>query len=150
MKKEHKIYILVIIVITVWGIIGVQVFNHFTPKEIELPTVNKQIIFNKREFNKRENYTVKEHTRDPFLGKSLDAPRKQTKRKKVVAPISFPSIIYNGMIQSGKNQSYVISINGNQNIQKIGQTINSVKLLSGNKKEIKVSYKGNSKTVILN
>ncbi|TDQ21839.1 hypothetical protein [Tenacibaculum caenipelagi] len=150
MKKEHKTYILVIVVIIVWGIIGVQVFKHFTPKEVELPVANRQIVFNQNEFSKRENYTVKEHNRDPFLGKSLDAPKKQTKRKKVDEPINFPSIIYNGMIQSGKNQSYIISINGNQNIQKIGQTINSVKLLSGSKKEIKVSYKGNSKKVTLN
>ena len=150
MKKQHKTYILIAAVVIVWGVIGFQFFNYLTPNEEKSSrTVSKQNIVRKK-VKKKENYVVKRHARDPFLGKLLTTPIKKTKRKKVAEPVSFPSIIYHGIIESSKKRSFIISINGNQSILKAGQVINDIKLLSGSKKEIKISYKGNNKVIPLN
>lgn len=149
MKKQHKTYILITAVIIVWGVIGFQFFNYLTPNEEKLSrTINKQNIVRKK-VKKKENYIVKKHSRDPFLGKLLITPVKKAKRKKVAELVNFPLIIYHGIIESNKRKSFIISINGNQNILKIGQSISDIKLLSGNKKEVKIHYKGNNKVIPL-
>ena len=149
MKKQHKTYTLIIAVIIVWGVIGFQIFGYLNPKEeILLPTTNKQSIARKK-IKKKQNYIIKKHTRDPFLGKTLTKPTKKGRKKKVAEPVNFPPIIYHGIIESNKRKSFIISINGNQNILKIGESISDIKLLSGNKKEVKIHYKGNNKVIPL-
>lgn len=152
MKKQYKTYILIIAVLIVWGIIGVQIFSYLNPKEEEeLPSlVSEQKSFRK-ETKIRESYKVKTHQRDPFLGKIIIKPItiKKTK-KKPVEPVVFPSIIYHGIIESGKNKSFIISVNGVQNVLKVGQTMQEIRLLSGDKKQINIRYKGNTKVVTLN
>lgn len=149
MKKQYKTYILIVAVLIVWGIIGVQIFNYLNPKEEALPTIeSKQKVFRKKKEHK-ESYTVKTHQRDPFLGKLLVKPVvKRTKKK--AAPVVFPPIQYHGIIESGKKKSFIVSINGVQSVLKAGQTINEVRLLSGNKKQISIRYKGTNKAVMLN
>ena len=151
MKKQYKTYILIIAVLIVWGIIGVQIFSYLNPKEEELPSLVAEQKSFRKETQVRESYKVKTHQRDPFLGKMTikPIPIKKTK-KKPVEPVIFPSIVYHGIIESGKNKSFIISVNGVQNVLKEGQTIQEVRLLSGDKKQIKIRYKENSKVVTLN
>lgn len=148
MKKQHKTYILLIAVLIVWGIIGFQIFNYLNPQEEELPAiVGKQQSFGKMKLQK-ETYTVQKHSRDPFLGKMLVKSVVKHKKKKAT-PVVFPNLTYHGLIESGKRRSYIVSVNGVQSVLRIGQKINDIKLLSGNKKEIRVHYKGTTKKIPL-
>ena len=58
-------------------------------------------------------------------------------------------ITYHGNIsnQNSKATVYIISIEGSQYLMKIGQRIKDVKLVRGNSKYIKLSYKGVIKTI---
>ena len=76
-------------------------------------------------------------------------PEEKPKVKPKSDPFVWPSIVYNGTVsnQNSKEKISVLTINGQQHIMKVGQTMNGVKLLRANNKEILISYKGTKKTI---
>lgn len=146
MEKKHKTYILLGAVLIVWGIIGFQIINYLSPTEEEIPVVTYEEY--KSEIKKeRELYSVKIRDRDPFLGEIITKPKHIITVKKKKEPVVFPKILYNGIVESGQNKAYIITINDKQEIVKINQVINGIKLLKGTSKEITFLYKGEKKIV---
>lgn len=150
MTKQQKTYLLLGAVLLIWGLISYQVFRKMNPVE----TVNPQVIvqqFKPEKVVVATPYTIKADYRDPFLGK-LFTEKKKIVKKRVVQPkeiIPFPDITYNGVVEQGSSKSYIVTVNGQQEIIKRGQTFHKIKLLNANASQIKVRFNGTTKIIKL-
>ncbi len=146
MNKQRKTYILLVIVIIIWSIVGFQ-FLGYMDSGNDLPEEIPYNEFVPKKAKEKELYTVSTHERDPFLDK-YSKPKKKVKRKVVIPqePIIFPSILFKGIIKNGKKELFIIEVNGAQNVFKINQVINEVQVITGTSKEIKIKYKGEIRT----
>ncbi|WP_299118252.1 hypothetical protein [uncultured Tenacibaculum sp.] len=142
MKKQQKTYFLLAGVLAIWGIIGYQIFNQLNTEEITISVNNDNFKYIPKERIEVKKYNIKGNYRDPFLGKSFFNKKKKVKslnvKEKKLLP--FPNVVYNGIIQGSKKKSYIITVNGKQEIIKINQTFQNITLLQANNKEIKVRF----------
>ncbi|TJY37397.1 hypothetical protein [Pontimicrobium aquaticum] len=150
MNNKLKTYVLLIIVIGVWGLIGFKVWSNFNPDIPEAKAKNLNVSFSPKANVKIDSFSIQETKRDPFLGtitKKLEK-KANTKIKKSV-PFNWIPISYQGIItnQGSKQQIFIININGQQLLFKKGQTINEVSLIQGNAKQITVRYKNRQKRI---
>jgi hypothetical protein len=76
--------------------------------------------------------------------------KKRIQQKTIIAKkptIVFPSIQYNGSVKNNKGKSYILTINGKQDIVKIGQVLQGVQLIKGSKNEVSVKFKNELKKI---
>lgn len=146
MTKNQKTYLLLAAVIIVWGAIGYQIYTHYTPNNEEIATVISQ-KFVPEKTAATETYTIQPNYRDPFLGKLYQNPVPKIKRPvaKPKPQVVFPNITYNGILQGAKQNTYIISINGSQEIFQKGQVMKGVELVRGNAQEITIKFQGETK-----
>lgn len=150
MNKQQKTYVLLGAVLIIWGIIGYQFFNHFSSNdtpEIETST----FTFTPKKKTQQKGYIVKADYRDPFLGKLPSAKKKKVVAKKKTTPkatIPFPNVAYNGVVEGG-TKSYILTINGNQEIMTIGQTLHKITLKKADKTSAVVVFNSEEKTIQL-
>lgn len=147
MNKNQKTYLLLCLVVIVWGSIGYQVYKNYNPslpeisKTSSLPDVPKQHIAS-------SSYEILVEYRDPFTGKLFKKPVKKIKKTTSKSPVIFPKIQFKGMID-GVKKSYIISINGHQEIFQLNQTYQQITLREASKKNITVVYKNKPKKYTL-
>jgi hypothetical protein len=150
LSKNLKTYLLLAIVLLIWGIIGFKVVSAIS-KEPEVPMVEARPTMLPRSIVKKDTFKLVADYRDPFLGtlpKSKKKPVKRTVQKK---PVAKRNIIYSGLVsQTGSgNTMFFVSIDGQQYIMSKSQEIDGVRLLKGNDKNITVRYDGRSETILL-
>lgn len=151
MTKQQKTYVLLAAVLLIWGIIGYQFINQFSSNNTEVSTTSS-FNFIPKKIKQQESYTVKADYRDPFLGKlPTDKKKKIYKKKKVPKTnIPFPAIIYNGVVEGGsKSKSFILSINGAEEIMTVGQTFKKVTLKKADESKVVVLFNSVSKTIQL-
>ncbi len=104
--------------------------------------------FKRVDTKKVERIDIQPDYRDYFLGK-LYRKKKKIKpvKKTVTPPVIFPPINFIGIIE-GTTTSYIIQINGRQEIFKKGQTFQGITLKRVKNKSIIIKYKGASKTIL--
>ncbi len=135
------------LVLAVWGTVAYKIISALNP---ELPQI-KQYDFatntNYRIDTKIDTFSIETVNRDPFLGTVLVKEKKPKKTVKA-KPIQWLPVEYQGIVNgtNGKNQIFIISINGNQKLLKKGQTQDSVTLVYGNSKLVKMRYKNQLKS----
>ena len=144
MSKNQKTYLLLIVLVLVWGAIGYEIYSYMSPEEDELSMISStKYIPPKSE--KAVEYTIQPDYRDPFLGKIY---RKKVAKKKVKklskAAVIFPNIRYNGIIKGAKN-AYIITINGTQEIFQLKQSFKGITLVRANDVEIVLEYQKETK-----
>jgi type II secretory pathway component PulC len=152
MSKKGKTYILLAVVLGIWGTIGYQIFIKFSPVETSIVATNSDVNFTPKKVIEEDTFSINSEHRDPFLGKPYRQKQVSKTKKSTTAKkdsIVFPSIAYKGVIskQQSSQNIYIISINGQQQLFKVGKTIQDLKLLKGNKKSVIVSFKGKRKTI---
>lgn len=150
MKKQQKTYILLAASCIVWGVIGFQIYRYLNP------TSESEIIANIQKYvpekaAEKEIYFVNKHERDPFLDtyKKTTTTKKKTKAKssKKIKRSTFPKVSYNGIVFHKKKQSFIVTINNNQQILKVGDVFKNVTLIAGNSNEIKVKHDDEIKVI---
>jgi hypothetical protein len=150
MNKQQKTYFLLFTVLIIWGIIGYQIYIRLNPPITKLEKIELKNTFVPQQNIENTLYELSTTYRDPFLG---EFPKKKNRnRKRIVKPkttVPFPSVVYNGVIGGGKSKSYILTINGRQDIVKLGKTFQDVKLLSANTKQIIVRFQGVKKIIQL-
>lgn len=150
MKKKQKTYVLLTAVLFIWGAIGFQFFKRLYPATTEITATSVINTFKKREIQQVVFYSLQQEYRDPFLG-GYPKPKRVTKKVKKVTSkpeVIFPKITYNGIIQGRKSSaSFIITINGKQEILEKGDITNEVTLVKGNGEEITIRYKGETKKI---
>ncbi|MDG1697984.1 MAG: hypothetical protein P8H93_03570 [Polaribacter sp.] len=128
--------------------IGYQIYTRMHPPTPKVKTENIQTHFQEQKTDKHAFYTVNQAYRDPFLGKF---PTKKTIRKKTIVSKNtttvFPDIQYNGSVEGNKEKSYILTINGKQDIVKIKQVLQGVQLIKATENEISVKFKNELKKI---
>ncbi|MFK7749799.1 MAG: hypothetical protein AB8B65_15490 [Kordia sp.] len=154
MKKKGKTYILLTVVLGIWGAIGYQIFSKFGTDDAPIVASNATVQFSPKQTIEKDTFSINTQHADPFLAKPYQQKKTTTVRrasKSKKEPIVFPSIAYKGVISKEQNAQniYIVAIRGTQQLLKIGKTIQDVKLLKGNKKSITIAYKGERKTILV-
>ncbi|WP_418637463.1 hypothetical protein [Winogradskyella sp.] len=146
MNKKQKTYSLLIVVLVVWGLIGYNIYRYLYPiqerQSVATPKRNTTLI----EPVAKDTLIISNY-RDPFLGKVFVT--NFNGKKAASTSIKFPSIIYHGLVEGSRVKSYIISIENQQELLKLGQMFLDVKLISANAKVITISFKGARKTIKL-
>lgn len=155
MKNKTKTYILILLVLGVWGTIGFKIISGLNPESTEQPADKLDVSFLPDITINRDTFSIQTTERDPFLGMLTNNKSKKTKSKakrQITSKTTIsPRITYLGLIkkQNSFQQVFVVNINNEQNLLKRGQTINDVKLLRGNSKEIVVKIDNQQQTIKL-
>lgn len=151
MSKNNKTYLLLALVLTIWGILGFKIINGLNPQtEVEnTPTIKND--FAVKTILKRDSFEISANYRDPFLGTIPKTERaKRTQPKSVTNPPQPKrNIVYSGFVAQNGNQNrmFFISIEGQQHIMSKNEVVNDVKLVWGDANTIKVKYPGHTETI---
>lgn len=146
MNKKQKTAFLLVLVIGIWGLIGYNIYRYLNPEE---PVFEKQIQKNHiiEEGSKLKDSLTISSYRDPFLG--IIKTKRKSSNSQSSTIINFPIVIYHGLVNGNNMKSYIISVQNQQEIVKIGETFLNVKLISANAKQIAVAHKGTRKIIKL-
>ena len=149
MKNKTKTYTLLILVLSIWGIIGYKIIATVNSALPEIASQNFEHTFNPKTNTEVDTFSIQSSERDPFLGTLYIKKKSIPQKIKPKTPLVWLPIIYHGNIskQNAKAKVYIISIDNQQHLMKTGQTINEIKLVRGNNSNIIVSYKGVRKTI---
>jgi|TARA_B110000046_G_C13026081_1_gene414214 hypothetical protein len=149
MTKQQKTYGLLIAVLVIWGVIGYQIYIRLNPPTPEFETNQIQTRFQRKQAVKQSFYALNKEYRDPFLGRF---PKKKTVRKKTIISkkltTPFPNVQYNGIIEGNGHKSYILTVNRKQEIIKLGQVFQGIKLIKGTKNEILVKFENETKKIV--
>jgi len=149
LKGKKGLYILLPIVVFVWGAILYQIVDAFSDDD---PIVEDttQISFATVQSKEREKFTIRDVERDPFLG-TMYRPKKVTPKNPNPTPKKtktvWPQIRYKGLVSTQNNSSsiFLIEINGADQLMKRNDSFSEVKLIKGSSNTITVRYKGITK-----
>ncbi|GGF10418.1 hypothetical protein [Flavobacterium limi] len=158
MKNKKNIYILLPIVLLVWGGVLYQLFSFTSEDEVNV-VENREFAIKPLKIKERQTFAINVNYRDPFLGK-MYAPEKAVKKTqsskankkpKPEETIVWPTILYKGMISDSKDKKkvFILIIDGKNYYMKTGDTQNEVFLKDGNKESVYVKYKGNLNLIML-
>ena len=141
-------------VIGIWGTIAYKIVNGISPDELEITVQNSDVSFNPKQPKQTDTFSIKAIERDPFLGtlSSKKTASKSTKKVSVIkSDVTMPSTTYDGLIQRQDSNSkvFIVNINNQQHLLKLGQTINDVKLISGDKASITIRFNGKNHNIKL-
>ena len=158
MKNKKNIYILLPIVLLVWGSVLYQVFS-LTHKEEGIPTEKNSYTIKPLQIKTRQTFTIDITYRDPFLGKMYVSEKeikiKSSNVKRAIKPketLVWPSIIYKGLISDSKENKkkvFILIIDGKNHYMRIGDTQDDVFLKTGDRESVYVKYKGNLNLIML-
>ena len=149
MKNKTKIYILLTLVLSIWGVIGHKIISAVNPASPEIIQQNFDTSFNPKTNTEIDTFSIKPSERDPFLGTLYIKKKSIQKKIKPKELFVWLPIVYHGNIskQDSKTKVFIISIDNEQHLMTLGQVIKGVKLIRGNNSNIIVSYKGVRKTM---
>ncbi len=151
LKNKTKIYVLLAVVLGIWGTIGYKLINGMSPDIAKVNEENFDLSFNPKTNTEIDTFSIKDTERDPFLGtlsrKKINRTASTKSSKKLIKDNRV--IIYGGLIKKQNSSDYVfiVNINKNQYLLKKGQTADSVKLIKGNEKGITIRYHNKNKTI---
>lgn len=147
MKNKKNIYILLPVVLLIWGLVIYRFFS-FTAPEIQAVETSNQLEVKPLAIPQRDTLSIDVNYRDPFLGKMympLSNASKVIKRKSTPQePIAWPQILYKGIVsdKSNKRKVFMVVINGKSYLMKEKETKQEMTLKSGNRESIIIKYKG--------
>ncbi|WP_299884419.1 hypothetical protein [uncultured Lacinutrix sp.] len=152
MRNKTKTYILLATVICLWSFIGFKIVNTINPETQEVSEQEFTVTFNPSKKEKRDTFSIEKTNKDPFLGTLIptkSAKRNTAKNTKKIEPEVMPNITYGGLVKQSTQQVFIVNIDNNQHLLKKGQTVQNVKLIKGNTKEIVVSVNNKRLTIPL-
>lgn len=155
MKNKKLIYILLPLVIIVWGTIFYKIFYN-TSREEEL---TDEILPQKNiaATTVSDTFSIIANYRDPFLGIIVhnennvnEAPKQKVlSQPKIEQVVQWPNIVYGGMIknQQSTKQLALVKINGKENIIKAGEMVGTIELVKIYKDSVEVKMGKERKVV---
>ena len=159
MNKSYVKYLLIAVVVFVWGLILVRVFKIFKDPEI-FYNPNTSVNSHPKSENEIDTFTIKANYSDPFLRQTYSNNRSddssQSSKKRVITPVNkqeikviWPNIIYNGIVSNsaGNIASILETINGTNYILNKGDITNEVEIQSITPDSIMLKYRNAVKFV---
>src|SRR6185369_15425411 len=100
MKSKRAVFILLLLVIIIWGLIAYRIYS--TIKSDEISPIKNDFVNNFESVSPNEDFKLVANYRDPFLGKLMDVNVTRSKAKVPVAiiPLQWPEIKYKGIIKN--------------------------------------------------
>ncbi|MAU27265.1 MAG: hypothetical protein CMH48_09970 [Muricauda sp.] len=142
MKKNKKTYVLLALVVIIWGVLGFRLVKTLNPQKDEITIAENLEPYTPIPIKKRDTFSVSANYRDPFLG-TLPKNSQKEKRSAIQIPKTPERMIsYQGSVSANGSQSrlFFISIDGQQHVFEKGKVIDGVALVWGNDQRIKVRY----------
>ncbi|MBD1261978.1 hypothetical protein HZY62_15350 [Maribacter polysiphoniae] len=153
MKKNHKTYLLLALVLGIWGIIAFKIISAVNPPAEKTNVMATNDSFVPAKIKARDTFSIVANYRDPFLGTMPKSLKKSKSRKGIIKknPIPDKNIIYTGFIteSTSKKNIFFLTIDGQQQMMSKNDIIQDVKLISGNTDKVRIRYKGRTKTIYL-
>lgn len=153
--KKGKTYLLLSIVIIVWGFLGYRIYSSFYDDEDSMIVNKTNFTKQPRKNSPKEKLEIEYPNRDPFLGKIYKPKPKESTKRKIPVKKSYDSIFrnirYKGFIKNKTDDSplYLISYRQRSYVLKLKDEFENIMLLGGTPNEIKVKYKTETKTIRL-
>lgn len=150
LKNKEKTYVLLVLVLAIWGIIGYRIVTTINPKTPEVSKEHMEVAFNPNINTQMDTFSIQRLDRDPFLGTIYKKKTVMTpKMTKPMEPVVWPNVVFHGVIskQDSKEKLCVLSINSIQQILKIGQSTDGIKLIRATNQEALVSFKNQRKAI---
>lgn len=159
MKNKKSIFLLLPLVLIVWGGVLYQFFSFSNTDEIS-ENVSTELTIKPFKIKEKKPFLINVNYRDPFLGKINTTERvikpnnnitKNQKNSIPVEEIVWPSILYKGMVwdTNDKKKLFIVIISGHDFLMKKGDIENGILLKDGNKESIYIKYKGNLNLIML-
>jgi len=148
LKSKKSLYILIPLTLIIWGTVVYKVYKGLNP---DLPELER---FDASRFRESENQNetlvkFKEPEMDPFLGTRYKKEPTVLRKRKVVKqePFQWPRVVYLGTVAEKKNKQKVaaVEINGRRQTVERGDVVDSLKIVSIGKEDLKIKYKGRLK-----
>ncbi|UJH68666.1 hypothetical protein [Allomuricauda sp. SCSIO 65647] len=153
MKKNKKTYLLLALVLVIWGVLGFKIVGAINTTEEPIDKVDLTETYVAPTLKKRDTFAITANYRDPFLGTMPKSEKIEKTKKKVVKKAETPqkNIQYAGSVaENGSNKRlFFVSIDGQQHIMAQNETVADVKLIKGNQESIKVRYGTRTETILL-
>ncbi|WP_340074221.1 hypothetical protein [Leptobacterium sp. I13] len=151
MKNRRNTYILLVLVLGIWGAIAYQVISEISPSDIPKPTPVLATSFYPLSVKEKDTFSIHTYSRDPFFGafKTPAKPKKSLSKPKKA--IVWPLVTYKGMISdtNASENIYFLQINNQQYMLKTGKEINGVRLIRADKTTATVRYQNEQKTIAI-
>ena len=147
MKTKRNTYILLGLVVVVWGALIYQFFSYANPDtQIEEET---NFSIKPLTIKDKDSFGIEINPRDPFLGKvyvenQIPKVAKKPKTIKVKEPIVWAQIAYKGIVsdKSAKVKVFMVIIDGKTYLMKQGDVEKEITLKDGDRESIDLMYKG--------
>lgn len=148
MKNKKSIYILLPLVLLIWGILGYRLFSFFGNEE---EPIENDLTFQVQNTTNKAPDSVKivVDYRDPFSGKlsngnNSNKLKTSNLRKPKIETVlnnmeeNKPIIVYRGLVSDtkDKNKVFMFSVDNKTYLLEKGQTENDIKVISGDTKQI--------------
>lgn len=159
-KKKIALYVMLPLVIAVWGYIFFRIIDHvFSEPVFAVQQAAKKVDLDKIE---SDTFEIVADYRDPFLGgrkRVVSSSRNSsfgnnskanfTHKTSVKTQKKWPAIQYKGMIKNNdsKKKVGIAVVNGKEQIIKQGDVIQEITFLKITKKDIKVRFQRETKTI---
>ncbi|MBL4604155.1 MAG: hypothetical protein JKY02_00370 [Flavobacteriaceae bacterium] len=143
MNKNQKTYLLLFAVAIVWGAIGYQFYKNYNP-DIPVVVERSTTRYVPLKKNTQDSYTISPDYRDPFLGKIYRKKIVKIKKGVPKPKVIFPKIVFKGIV-NGNKRSYIIEINGIQEVFVLKQRFQGITLVKATSTSIKMKCLGEVK-----
>lgn len=157
MKSKKSIYILLPLVLIIWGAIIYQFFTYSTT-EANVVSVQDYSV-KPLKIKQKDTFSIKIKSRDPFSGKMVDNATKKVSSKRkatnktleIKQELIWPQISYKGIVSDTKDKIkiFMIIIGGKTFLMKQGEIENDILLTGGDGEKINLKYRGESKVVFI-
>lgn len=155
MKSKKSVYILLPLVLFIWGTIIYKFFSY--TNEEAIVDQNQEVSIKPLQIKQKDTFTVKMNSRDPFSGKMVDEEDSKIKHKisysapKSKEELIWPQIKYKGIVSDAKEKVkiYMLIIDGKTHLMRKGQIENEILLKDGDKEIVYLKYKNDSKVVFI-
>lgn len=154
MSKQGKTYILLVVVLGIWGFLGFKVVSFIGEEDSEVAVLVNPTTPILEEPLERETIVIQADYRDPFLDKPYIKKVKKAQKRK--APTKKPEppkmqISYSGMVgeAGSSDRLFFVTISGQQHLMSLKDQVQEVQLVWGNKDSIRVQYSGHKEYIRL-
>ena len=158
MKNKRAIYILLPVVLVIWGLV-IYEFVSFGSAEAIVPESPSNWVVQPHTYKEPQKIIIETNYRDPFLGTlhvlaaPVTQPKKQKKpiKVKAVPELVWPAIQFKGVISDvkEKKKTFLLIINGKNCFMSVGDTADGIYLKSGDKESVYVKYQGELNLIML-
>lgn len=156
MKNKKNTYILLLVVLTIWGLVIYRFFS-FSGNEVQAENTSGNFRMKPLVIKERDTFTVNVNYRDPFLGKmylpvaKARISSKKTKNNKPKDALLWPPVVYKGIVSDNKNRKkiFMVIINGQRYLMSEKDTEQEVTLTGGSREFITIKYKGKTDKILL-